>query len=64
MVYRITDKCIMCGSCEPFCPKGGITEGDTTYVIDEAQCNGCGTCAEYCPIDGALVPVPVPAGEA
>ncbi len=59
MPYIITEKCIMCGSCDPFCKNGGISEGDTTYIIDQAKCDACGTCAEYCPIDGAIVLVPV-----
>jgi len=55
MVYIITDQCILCGSCEPFCKQGAITDGDTKYVIDPTHCDGCGTCREYCPIDDAIV---------
>jgi ferredoxin len=53
MSYVITDECIMCGACEPACPEGAISEGDTTYVIDAAKCTDCGTCAENCPVDAA-----------
>ena len=55
MVYIITDKCIMCGSCEPFCKNGAISDGETKYVIDADRCDSCGTCMEYCPIDDAIV---------
>jgi MinD superfamily P-loop ATPase len=54
--YTITDDCIMCSSCESFCVNAAISEGDTTYVIDQSLCDGCGTCSEYCPVD-ALIPV-------
>lgn len=57
MTYIITDECIMCGSCEPFCEEGAIIEGDTKYIIDQTKCGSCGTCTEYCPIDGAIVEV-------
>ena len=55
MTYRITEKCIECGSCAKFCKKQGIDYIDHRYVIDEAQCDSCGTCLEYCPIDDAIV---------
>jgi len=55
MTYRITDECIMCGSCEPFCKNGAIQEDDTKYIIDESKCDSCGTCLEYCPIDDAII---------
>jgi MinD superfamily P-loop ATPase len=58
MTYVITDECIMCGSCEPFCEQGAIIEDEhNKYFIDLAKCDTCGTCAEYCPIDGAIVEV-------
>jgi MinD superfamily P-loop ATPase len=58
MTYMITDECIMCGSCEPFCDEKAIIEGDKKYFIDQEKCGGCGTCTEYCPIDGAIVKIP------
>lgn len=49
MPYRITDDCIVCGTCEPECPEGAINEGEEKYVIDPEKCSECGTCAEVCP---------------
>ena len=57
MTYIITDKCIFCGSCAPFCVEGAIIEGDHFYYIDQDKCDCCGTCLEYCPIDDAIVEV-------
>lgn len=51
MAYEINDDCIMCGACEPACPEGAISEGDTKYVIDAAKCSDCGTCLENCPVE-------------
>lgn len=55
MVYIITEKCIMCGSCEPFCKENAISDGDNIYIIDASKCDSCGTCLEYCPIDDAII---------
>lgn len=49
MAYKITDKCVACGTCIGECPVGAISEGDPIYVIDENTCLGCGTCASVCP---------------
>jgi ferredoxin len=57
MAYKITDECISCGACEPECPVGAISEGDTVYVIDPGKCVECvghhdaPQCAEICPVD-------------
>ena len=48
MAYKITDRCIACGTCIDECPVGAISEGDI-YVIDADSCVGCGTCAGACP---------------
>ncbi len=55
MAYIITEKCCMCGSCEPFCENGAISDSEDRYVIDQTKCDMCGTCMEYCPIDDAIV---------
>ena len=51
----ITEKCIECGSCEPFCKNEAIDYICGRYRIDEEKCDSCGTCMEYCPIDDAIV---------
>lgn len=50
MAYKISDDCVKCGSCEPECPVGAISEGDDTYVIDADACVECGSCAAVCPV--------------
>lgn len=50
MAYKITDECISCGACASACPVECISEGDSKYVIDEAQCIECGSCAGACPV--------------
>jgi ferredoxin len=54
MSYKITDECIMCGSCEPECPVSAISEGDDKYKIDPAVCTDCGSCADVCPVDACV----------
>ncbi|MDO4438020.1 MAG: 4Fe-4S binding protein [Eubacteriales bacterium] len=49
MAYKITDACVMCGSCADVCPTGAISEGDGQYVIDADVCVDCGSCAGQCP---------------
>ena len=41
MAYKISDECIMCGTCE----------GE--YEIDADACIECGSCAAACPV-GAI----------
>ena len=54
MAYVITDICVACGTCQPVCPVGAISEGDI-YHIDPDTCIECGSCAEVCPT-GAINP--------
>ncbi len=49
MAYKISDACVMCGSCAGACPVGAISEGEGKYVIDESACLDCGTCESTCP---------------
>ena len=49
MAYVISDSCVSCGTCEPECPVGAISQGDTQYNIDADACVECGTCAGVCP---------------
>ncbi len=54
MAYKITDKCVNCGACEPVCPVGAISEGDNARVIDADSCISCGTCAGECPAEAIV----------
>lgn len=52
MAYVISaEKCINCGTCDPDCPVGAITEANGVRVIEADQCISCGTCAAVCPSD-------------
>lgn len=50
MAYKITDRCVACGTCEPVCPVGAISAGDI-YQINPDECISCGSCASVCPND-------------
>ncbi len=41
MALLITDKCINCDMCDPECPNGAITMGDSIFEIDPALCTEC-----------------------
>ena len=50
MAYKIdASACVNCGTCEPDCPAGAISENDGHRQIDENACLSCGTCASVCP---------------
>lgn len=34
MAFVISDSCVSCGTCEPECPVGAISQGDSQFVID------------------------------
>ncbi len=57
MSLLITDECINCDVCEPECPNGAISQGDTIYIIDPKKCTECvghydtPQCVEVCPVD-------------
>ena len=47
MAFVISDSCVSCGTCEPECPVGAISQGDSQFVIDAGACVSCGTCAGF-----------------
>jgi ferredoxin len=53
----ITDECINCDVCEPECPNGAISQGETIYEINPSLCTECvghfdrPQCVEVCPVD-------------
>ena len=53
MKYKITDNCIICGTCWEICPTCSIVEHEWYYRIDET-CTECGSCVKVCP-NGAIV---------
>ncbi len=54
MSYKITDDCIMCGTCKEGCPAEAIEEGDPKYAIDGGKCTDCGSCADVCPVEAIV----------
>ncbi|MBQ9631139.1 MAG: 4Fe-4S binding protein [Treponema sp.] len=50
MAFKIDKSlCVNCGTCEPDCPVGAISEADNARVIDADACISCGSCAGVCP---------------
>ena len=63
MAYSITQECIGCGDCEPFCPVNAISEGPIVYVINASLCNDCDgfsrapLCKKHCPVPSCIVKI-------
>ena len=55
MAYKINEECINCGACSSECPVSCISEGESTYVIDESECIDCGACSDVCPVNAAVM---------
>lgn len=61
MALLITDKCINCDMCDPECPNGAISMGDSIYEIDHNLCTECKghydkpTCQSVCPINNCII---------
>lgn len=57
MALIISDECINCDVCEPECPNGAISQGETIYQINPDLCTECvghfdrPQCMEVCPVD-------------
>ncbi|MFZ4704195.1 MAG: YfhL family 4Fe-4S dicluster ferredoxin [Candidatus Methylumidiphilus sp.] len=57
MSLIINDECINCDVCEPECPNGAISQGESIYEINPALCTECvghfdkPQCMEVCPVD-------------
>jgi ferredoxin len=57
MALIISDECINCDVCEPECPNGAISQGETIYEINPNLCTECvghfntPQCMEVCPVD-------------
>lgn len=47
--YRISGRCIGCGTCVKHCPQSCIREGKP-FVIEQEHCLHCGSCKEHCPV--------------
>jgi NAD-dependent dihydropyrimidine dehydrogenase PreA subunit len=54
MAFKINDSCVNCGTCEPDCPVGAISEQGDKRVIDAGACISCGTCAAECPAEAIV----------
>jgi pyruvate ferredoxin oxidoreductase delta subunit len=51
----ISEKCIGCGKCVPFCPEAAISIQDKKSTIDYHWCKGCGVCAQVCPLKAIIM---------
>jgi pyruvate formate lyase activating enzyme len=57
------DRCLVCGTCLPFCSHDAISETEAGYETDRERCEACGECAEACPADARVLaghPITVP----
>lgn len=48
------DRCLVCGTCVPFCGHEAIIESGEGYETDRGRCEACGDCIDACP-SGARV---------
>jgi pyruvate formate lyase activating enzyme len=49
------DRCLVCGSCVPFCSHDAIGDTGDGYVTDRARCETCGDCTDACPTDARSI---------
>ena len=45
---KITEKCVGCGQCKPFCPVDAIETCGVSTIKE--NCIECGKCKHYCPV--------------
>lgn len=54
-LWRMTGRCVNCGSCIAAFSRGALTADDKGISIDDKKCNLCGDCVNACPT-GAMLP--------
>lgn len=64
MAMTITNRCVDCDMCEPECPNGAISFGESGYEIDPRFCTECNghyaypACESVCPIENCIIKDP------
>ena len=55
---NVSETCIGCGSCVPFCPMEAISVASGSAEIDQNECVECNACVRsgVCPTDSLVVP--------
>jgi len=55
---KVSDTCIGCGSCAPYCPMEAISVGPERAEIDQDKCVECNACfrGDVCPTDSLIQP--------
>jgi len=48
-LYKVTDKCVGCGTCVNICPKGAVSLKEGKPVFDDLKCMNCMACIQACP---------------
>ena len=55
---NVSETCIACGSCVPYCPMEAISLGPERAEIDQDECVECNACirSDVCPTDSLIKP--------